>query len=401
MSYIIFENQGEIDLRTISTFGCSVKETDNPIGFFGTGMKYAIAILLRTGHKITVQSGSKQWEIKTSRDKIRGKEFEFVNMGQQPLGFTTELGKNWQPWMAYRELYCNAKDESGAHIFESAEIPPPTNRLTRFCVSGNEMRKAWLQRDEYILNGQADFVLGDIELIHRESKSLFYKGIRVADLASPSIFTYNHIGHVELTEDRTLKDFDVFRYSLSRNFLQYAPRELLEPVLLAKDDRYEHGFDFHGWTGTPVSRDFLETVGKLQRESVGSINYTALKTWREKGGGIISPRRIQLTSIQAKILERAIDFCNERGFPVRDEFPIIVVETIGGGGLLAIADKEGKQIFLTAELFNSGGVKTIARALIEEYLHLRFHLDDCTREMQNWLFDKVIALMEELNGEPI
>ena len=36
---IVFENPGEIDVAAISTFGVSVKETDNPIGFFGTGLK--------------------------------------------------------------------------------------------------------------------------------------------------------------------------------------------------------------------------------------------------------------------------------------------------------------------------------------------------------------------------
>ena len=30
MSYIVFENKEEIDVRSISTFGVSVKETENP-----------------------------------------------------------------------------------------------------------------------------------------------------------------------------------------------------------------------------------------------------------------------------------------------------------------------------------------------------------------------------------
>jgi hypothetical protein len=47
---VVFENPGEIDAAAIRTFGVSVKEGENPIGFFGTGLKYAIAILLRTGH---------------------------------------------------------------------------------------------------------------------------------------------------------------------------------------------------------------------------------------------------------------------------------------------------------------------------------------------------------------
>jgi len=55
---IAFQNDGELDLRLMATFGCSVKETNNPIGFFGTGLKYALAVLLRTGHKVTVHLGT-------------------------------------------------------------------------------------------------------------------------------------------------------------------------------------------------------------------------------------------------------------------------------------------------------------------------------------------------------
>ena len=56
---IIFENPGEIDPVAIITFGINVKESDHPIGFFGTGLKYALAILLREGQPITIQSGER------------------------------------------------------------------------------------------------------------------------------------------------------------------------------------------------------------------------------------------------------------------------------------------------------------------------------------------------------
>jgi hypothetical protein len=45
MTYIVFENEGLIDLRSIKTFDVSVKENDSPIGFFGTGLKYTIVAI--------------------------------------------------------------------------------------------------------------------------------------------------------------------------------------------------------------------------------------------------------------------------------------------------------------------------------------------------------------------
>jgi hypothetical protein len=62
---------GEIDAASIRTFGVSVKEGENPIGFFGTGLKYALAILLRTGHKVTIQSGTSKHRFALKDVKIR------------------------------------------------------------------------------------------------------------------------------------------------------------------------------------------------------------------------------------------------------------------------------------------------------------------------------------------
>src|ERR1700676_327969 len=107
MSLVVFENPGEIDAAAIRTFGVSVKEGENPIGFFGTGLKYAIAVLLRTGHQVTVTAGLDRYEFGILSETVRGKEFGFVSMNGQRLGFTTELGKVWELWAAYREIACN------------------------------------------------------------------------------------------------------------------------------------------------------------------------------------------------------------------------------------------------------------------------------------------------------
>src|ERR1035437_3063720 len=134
MNHIIFENSGEIEPLAITTFGSSVKESKNPIGYFGTGLKFALAVLLRENHKILLQCGDRQVEIGVRSQTIRGKEFQLVFIGENPAGFTTELGKNWKTWMAYRELHCNAKDEPDSRIYESAEVPAPMLGKTRLIV---------------------------------------------------------------------------------------------------------------------------------------------------------------------------------------------------------------------------------------------------------------------------
>lgn len=401
MPLLVFENTGEIDLKTVSTFGCSVKETSNPIGYFGTGLKYAIAVLLRTGHQIVLQSGLEQLEVSARKDTIRGKEFDFVFIGETPAGFTTELGKNWEVWMAYRELYCNAKDEPNWKVFE-ADSPISANAgFTRVLVSGQKLLECHHRKHEFILEGTPIFKLDSIEVHRQPSRGFFYKGIKVMDFREPALYTYNCTGSLELTEDRTVKDPHAVAYKISRDILAGAPAELLEKILVAGKENIEYVFDYHGWSGTEPGSDFFPTVAKLQRSNVSKVNFSALKLWREKGGGIIDPRRIRATKVQLESLEKAISFCEKAGFMLRDEYPIMIVESLGDAGTLAIADPHGKQIFLTEMLFMQDGTKGVARALIEEYLHLKFKFTDCSREMQNFLFAKLVSLAEELNGESL
>lgn len=153
MAYVIFENPGEIDPLMIQTFGVSVKETDHPIGFFGTGLKYALAILLRTGHKVILQSGLNQHEFAVSERTIRGTPFRLVTMDDAPLGFTDQLGKTWEVWMAYRELYCNTKDENGS-VDTAEAMPEPAENVTRFIVEGDEFLTQHRNREIFLLEGE-------------------------------------------------------------------------------------------------------------------------------------------------------------------------------------------------------------------------------------------------------
>lgn len=77
---IIFENQGEIDPQAISLIGVNVKQGDSPIGFFGTGLKYAVARACAWGAELEVQSGTKTYRFATERTEVRGKPFQIIRM---------------------------------------------------------------------------------------------------------------------------------------------------------------------------------------------------------------------------------------------------------------------------------------------------------------------------------
>lgn len=96
---ISFQNPGLIEPEAFTTFGVSAKENDNPIGFFGTGLKYAIAIILRLGGKVEIWRGKNYYGFFPVTKEFRGNPVTYVGMSHNgeaiiQLGYTTDVGKN-------------------------------------------------------------------------------------------------------------------------------------------------------------------------------------------------------------------------------------------------------------------------------------------------------------------
>lgn len=398
---IVFENQQEIDVRSISTFGVSVKDGDNPIGFFGTGLKYAIAVLLRTGHQVTIMSGESVIDFGVSSESVRGKDFDFVVMTEDdaapaPIGFTTELGKQWELWMAYREIACNCKDEGGT-AGGVQSMPNPECGKTKIIIKGEAFQSVFADRHLYLLEDSPWLTFGDLEVRPRQSNDFFYRSVRVHQFNKIGLFTYNTNQKLELTEDRSVKEQWQPAYRLATSFLRATDKAFLRTVLTADDKTLEGGLDYHGW-GVSPSAEFLHVVGDLASDKLSRLNASALKVWQETSHKKIDPREINITSVQQKSIERALDFCERIGFQIRDSYPIKFVESLGEG-TLGLASEE--TIFIAERVFHLGGTKQLASTLIEEYLHLRHGWKDMSRELQSFLFEKLVSVGEELTGEPL
>jgi hypothetical protein len=401
MGHIVFTNSGEIDPRSISSFGVSVKETDNPIGFFGTGLKYAIAVLLRTGHRVTVMAGLRVIQFGIKTEDVRGKPFQFVTMsedGADPvtMGFTTELGKKWEVWMTYREISCNCKDEGGSEQ-ETDYCPDAEAGMTKFVVWGGEFVKAYVDRHLYILQDKPSFASSSVEVRKRANNAFYYRGVRVHTFPRPALFTYNSTAAMELTEDRTLKLQHEAEASVRRCILKSDDQDFIRKCVTADERTLEGSMDFHGW-GISASETFLQVVGECVNDRTMDVNKTAARLWRETTKQPFNPPEIGLTKVQLMSLNRALDFCAKLGFPIRGAYPIRFVESLGDGGLGLAQDNT---IFIAEKVFHIGGTKQLASTLIEEYLHLRHGWRDMTRELQTFLFDKLVSVGEELVGEPL
>lgn len=397
---IIFSNDGEIEPRAFSSFGINVKDCDSPIGFFGTGLKYAIAVLLREGCSIKAYSGDTLIEFLSAPGLFRGKEFEFCYMsvdGASPveLGFTTEFGKNWELWCAYRELACNCIDERG-DAYTSASDPEPISGKTFVVVEGNAFLREHSKRGEILLEDMPVITTDEVEIRFRPSAHGYYRGVRAHDMHKRSLFTYNVRSELTLTEDRTIKEPYYFRTEIAKSILSGAHGEkFMRDVLLAPNDTFEFDLDYHGW-GTTPSNEFIAVVGHLSAGNITQINPSALRVWKDHTRQLTKPTPMEPSEVQQKMLHKAIDFCTKFGFQI-ESYQIVLVMSLGEG-CLGMAS-EGT-IFITERVFHQG-TKQLASTLIEEYLHLKHGYKDCTRELQTYLFDRIVSMGEELIGEAL
>lgn len=396
MKSIVFRNKGVIDPRSITTFGVSSKENAKAIGFFGTGLKYAISILLRNDCKIVVYSDKQVYTFDTVREKIRNDEFDFIRMNGVSLGFTTELGKTWKMWQAFRELWCNCADEHGeSYVVEDALMVDPVEGETLIVVTGEPFFDVWADRSSVVLTSEPVFKSESVNIHRGASKYLFYRGIRVFELPNPSRFTYDIQAKQELTEDRTLASTWYADRAIARGLVQMDDPHMIKMATCAPKETYEgNSIDFNGHA---PSEKWMETTTRLATNFEPGFNSTALAAVRTWAGmsrlSAIGPTAT-LSATNQQRLNKAISFCKRIGYPV-DEYPIITSDFLGEG---VLGRAEDGTIYLSTLVFNQG-TKMVAGTLAEEYLHLKYKVADESRNFQNFLIDALMSLGEQLTGE--
>jgi hypothetical protein len=388
---LYFTNPGKLDIRLASVFGAHVKLNENPIGFFGTGLKIAIAVILRHKGKIHIHSGQEVYTYSVQADTIRGKEFEFVYMNEQQMPFTLDLGKTWEPWMAYRELYSNARDEGGTVSTEWSDsiIAACGHDYTAIIVDCPEVEQAHRERDEFLLSGFPEHVVQYVELLTTPSAKLYYHGIKVGTLSHPGHYTYNYTAALDLTEDRTVKSLWMVERNLIR-LLMASPPEVFEPVLFDKDC-WEWAMDWTDICYPSPPAPFLDHINKYDHAQRRQLPISLVSLLDR----VAVPPEIELTKVEMRMVEKALLFCKRIGHNITEQ--IIPVENLGEGIYGTVRD--GKIVI--AKLAFQMGTKQVATTLLEEHLHITKALVDETYGMQNYLFNLIIGLGEELAGEPL
>jgi hypothetical protein len=342
---IYFHNPGLIDLEAVRTMGASVK-LPNSFGIFGTGFKYGLATVLRGGGAVTLWRGDDRHEFHTEERQIRGETFEIVCMDGASLGFTTQLGRNWQPWMAFREFACNARDEGGD--FASSEEGRGLDAFqgeesTVIVIEWGDLDDAWRQRGDLFLEGEPIYQNEQVRILPGPSPHLFYRGVRVFKLEKPAAYSYDILTEQMLTEDRTLYGEWSASAIIRDALLEMDSKAALEKALCAGSNYYEGAFNYEQAAKykTPT-RAFLDTVMEARERGDSNLNGSAkivLQKHMRKtadseayGGGFYHRAINDAFSYAIEALdELGVKFSEKQPFITTDELPEGVMSMVESG----------------------------------------------------------------------
>lgn len=399
---IIFSNDGEANIQALTILGVSAKVGENRIGRFGTGWANAVSILLRYGQEVIMTIGTDKYEFGTVFADIRDSQFQIVTMKKnnrkaQHLGFTTRYGLNWTLADAYRELYCNAQDEDGT--VESGSGYGLTKGLagkTMVMVKGEAFEQVHKERDNIILNKSKKELLfsnDEIEIFRGEAPGLFYQGVRVSK--DQTRFTYNIKKYIELSEDRTIKYMSDANYIIMDAVTAMDNQSLVEGIISAKSD-HEGTLPFHYCYSEP-SETFKNAVKVTRKE--GSCNAHALELYYKKVADISEIYNVfTLNATQQAQWDRAINFLKVADLiPHIDKFELVFVDNFNRNQW----GEAFKNKLVIGKASFEEGTKKLAAVIFEEYIHLQEKLADCTRDMQNYLFNTVMTMVEVATGDTI
>lgn len=378
---IIFENAGTLDDLALFTMGLNAKENDSAIGFFGTGLKYAISIICRKGGTISIQPGDgTEHPIVVSPINFRGKDFTVMHYRGKQLPFTTELGKNWKVWQAYRELYTNALDEGGQTYFSSAGLAPVVGTV-RIIVRHNALETIHDEKDLYFWNSVGEERISPKLALKREGEGkIFYRGILVGALTSPSNKNYNLETGITLSEDRTMMNEYEVTSGIVSAIVEHGSTSILTEFLTAVEETAEHGFSW-GYSLTDGSTA-LEIATEIYRTNVTALIPSAQRT-------VGLRNKAEITFVQEKISDaeqRWIDTIEKlfelQGWELKDvSWKVRINEKHFG---LTVKGK----IYIGSLAFEQG-FRQVLMTVLEEYIHQRYFISDFTRAFQ----DKVLVLL--------
>lgn len=430
MKFIKIESQGIIDPQAFVLIGASTKREDNTkIGFFGSGLKYSIAYLLRKQINFKVFAEYKEIKFEVEKTTFRDKEFGIICVDGIKTSLSTDMGIDWDPWFIIREIYCNAVDEgeSKISIVDSDECTPIENKTVFYIEVNSDFQTVIDNWDSYISENRKDlfFYDNDFNKIFSGGKELtvYRKGIRCMNIPDVKCLFHYDMNWIVINESRIVKSEWDFKYALVKYLCECTDTKVINKILNNICDTYEATFYWDNWSYS-MSNQWLECINKRTL-----VSYENGGFWKEEieqspsdylllpdklvqglksrfgddvriigdfdinnsGGGFKEIKSI--TPRQQSLLNDGYEFLKAAGYEIK--YPVKIVDFVKKHRL-GLALKE--TIYVSTKVFEMGRHEVVA-VLIEEQEHLITNYADESREFQNHFIKKFINALEEKTGK--
>lgn len=415
--YLRIQNDGEIELEAFFLIGASSKRNQNgKIGFFGSGLKYGLAVFLRNNIDIKIYSGINEVKISTIKKQFRGESFDQIVINGIETGLTVQMGIDWEPWFAIREIYSNSLDEneSKIEIVEESETIPDFDK-TRFYVEiTKDIQKCLDKWDEYFSEKRQDLVFrnDDMTVFNGGDDYIIYrKGIQCHKSPYKSLFHYD-VKDIEINESRTLKNACDSTWQICEIVKSNANKKIIRRIYDNQNEKYienqfrwEYGYFNEDWLNVIGGRRVIisEVSGHYVKEQAEGnciiLNKCLANALHRQFGERINIigksdnfgefHIIEKTKKQEQYIKECCDFLKLNGYEIVYDINVVIFDN-----KKILGQAQGTTILLSDRVFEEGK-KKLCECIFEEYIHIKYQYNDCSREMQDFLFNRVITFLEQ------
>ncbi len=387
---ITFMTPTVLPIEAATTMGISAKDGEKSIGKFGTGLKYAIAGILRLGGAISIRIDSDEYEFTTTESVIRGQVFRIVNCNNVPCGFTTSLGKHWQPWQIFRELASNALDEGGRWVFGSdAEL----SGVTLMTVNCREVESAGRDDNVFLDKSKCATLLGSTmgaQVYSGPSQHYYYRGIRAGSFPGVVPVTID-VDSGELSEDRLL-DLSVVQSELAWAF-RYATEwddTFFLSVLAQREpsDFWVQNVSAYVLTAGELPADVMSFIKDRPKWIAHPAFRMALDKHTNKGNGA-RWSEIDLTAQYQRLLNDGEALCSRISVDPIPRDRVHFTRDMSDEQL-AITCMDTRDVWFSTKLVMRGRDEFLS-GYVEEAVHAMTGFRDCTRDFQNALLSIIVS----------
>ena len=438
--YILIQNDGEIEVNSFELIGASTKRGDEgKIGFFGSGLKYSIAYMMRNNISFKVFSGANELKFTTVKESFRNSSFDRICINGKETSYTITMGPTWtEDWFVLREIYCNALDESNCQLIRETETINPSEGKTRIYIEITEglikVLNNWdsyfsydrtpiYEMDKCYVSALSDKGNQKIQVYRKTTGALFRKGIRVGQ-NSTYLFDYG-FEDVTINEDRTAKHESYISYAIADCMVKFISENYVCTVLRGAMDKdkpkeyyaiesYSPESDFSPqWIDFSKkyllvvkerSGKYADQIERSAKETLFLPQYFAKYLKKElpevdilgmgKMVGEVGMTEINHTPKMDYLLKDTLKALSEMKYEC--PYNIKIVE-FDDEEILGQADIKAKQIYLSDRVFDLGR-REIALTIIEETEHIYSGKGDETRAFQTHLISSWLKTLENANG---